>query len=116
MELESNPALTPDRSYERQWAHSVLENVRSKLRSEFVESGRTDVFDALHVYLSGERDEAPYHLVAEQMLMSVDAVKKTVERMRRRFGQLLREEIAQTVQDPSEIEDELRFLRGSLQS
>ena len=116
MELESNPALTPDRSYERQWAHSVLQNVRSRLRSEFVESGRTDVFDALHVYLSGERDEAPYHLVAEQMLMSVDAVKKTVERMRRRFGQLLREEIAQTVQDPSEIEDELRFLRSALQS
>ena len=116
MELESNPALTPDRSYERQWAHSVLENVRSRLRSEFVESGRTDVFDALHVYLSGDRDEAPYHLVAEQMLMSVDAVKKNVERMRRRFGQLLREEIAQTVQHPSEIEDELRFLRGALQS
>ena len=116
MELESNPALTPDRSYERQWAHSVLENVRSRLRSEFVESGRRDVFDALHVYLSGDRDEAPYHLVAEQMLMSVDAVKKNVERMRRRFGQLLREEIAQTVQHPSEIEDELRFLRGALQS
>lgn len=116
MELESNPALTPDRSYERQWAHSVLENVRSKLRSEFVESGRSDVFDALHVYLSGERDEAPYHLVAEQMLLSVDAVKKKVERMRRRFGQLLREEIAQTVQHPSEIEDELRFLRRALQS
>ena len=116
VELESNPALTPDRSYERQWAHSVLENVRSKLRSEFVESGRTDVFDALHVYLAGERDEAPYNLVAEQMRMSVDAVKKNVERMRRRFGHLLREEIAQTVQHPSEIEDELRFLRGALQS
>jgi DNA-directed RNA polymerase specialized sigma24 family protein len=116
MELESNPALTPDRSYERQWAHSVLQNVRSRLRSEFVESGRTDVFDALHVYLSGERDEAPYHLIAEQMQMSVDAVKKNVERMRRRFGRLLREEIAQTVQHPSEIEDELRFLRGALQT
>ena len=115
-ELPSNPALTPDRSYERQWAHSVLENVRSKLRLEFVESGRTDVFDALHVYLAGERDEAPYNLVAEQTRMSVDAVKKNVERMRRRFGQLLREEIAQTVQHPSEIEDELRFLRGALQS
>ena len=114
-ELASNPALTPDRIYERQWAHSVLENVRSKLRSEFVESGRTDVFDALHVYLAGERDEAPYNLVAEQMRMSVDAVKKNVERMRRRFGHLLREEIAQTVQHPSEIEDELRFLRGALQ-
>jgi RNA polymerase sigma-70 factor (ECF subfamily) len=115
-ELASNPALTPDRSYERQWAHSVLENVRSKLRLEFVESGRTDVFDALHVYLAGERDEARYDLVAEQMRMSVDAVKKNVERMRRRFGHLLREEIAQTVQHPSEIEDELRFLRSALQS
>jgi RNA polymerase sigma-70 factor (ECF subfamily) len=48
--------------------------------------------------------------------MSVDAVKKKVERMRRRFGQLLREEIAQTVLHPSEIEDELRFLRRALQS
>ena len=115
-ELASNPALTPDRSYERQWAHSVLENVRSKLRLEFVESGRADVFDALHVYLAGERDESPYNLVAEQLRMSVDAVKKNVERMRRRFGHLLREEIAQTVQHPSEIEDELRFLRGALQS
>jgi RNA polymerase sigma-70 factor (ECF subfamily) len=59
VELEANPALTPDRSYERQWAHSVLEQVRSKLRSEFAESGRMEVFDALHVYLSGEKDEAP---------------------------------------------------------
>jgi DNA-directed RNA polymerase specialized sigma24 family protein len=115
-ELASNPALTPDRCYERQWAHSVLDNVRSKLRLEFVESGRTHVFDALHVYLAGERDEAPYCLVAEQMRLSVDTVKKNVERMRRRFGHLLREEIAQTVQHPSEIEDELRFLRGALQS
>ncbi|HVR34366.1 MAG TPA: sigma-70 family RNA polymerase sigma factor [Methylomirabilota bacterium] len=116
VELESNPALTPDRSYERQWAHSVLDNVRSKLRSEFAGSQRADVFDALHVYLSGERDEAPYHVAAEQLRMSVDAVKKNVERMRRRFGKLLREEIAQTVLHPSEIEDELRFLRAALQS
>lgn len=116
LELESNAELTPDRAYERQWARSVLENVRSKLRSEFTESGRAEVFDALHVYLSGDRDEAPYHEAAERLRMSVDAVKKNVERMRRRFGQLLREEIAQTVLHPSEIEDELRFLRAALQS
>lgn len=116
VELESNPALTPDRSYERQWAHAVLDQVRSKLRTEFAGSGRKEVFDALHVYLSGDRDEAPYHLVAKQMRMSVDAVKKNVERMRRRFGQLLREEIAETVLHASEIEDELRFLRAALQS
>lgn len=116
VELESNPALTPDRSYERQWAHSVLENVRARLGLEYVQSGRTEVFNALHMYLSGERDEDPYHLVAGKMRMSVDAVKKNVERMRRRFGELLREEITQTVQHPSEIEDELRFLRAALQN
>ena len=116
VELESNLALTPDRGYERQWAYSILGNVRAKLRSEFVESGRTEVFEALHVHLSGERDEAPYAVVAARLQMSVDGVKKNVERMRRRFGQLLREEIAQTVLHPSEIDDELRFLRATLQS
>jgi hypothetical protein len=116
VELESKPALSPDRSYERQWAHSVLRNVQLALRAEFVRSGRSQVFDALYVYLSGEREEAPYHVVAGQLQMSVDAVKKNVERMRRRFGQLLREEIGRTVPDASEIEDELRHLRAALQS
>jgi RNA polymerase sigma factor (sigma-70 family) len=116
VELESNPALTPDRNYERQWARAVLMNVQTALRTEFVRSGRTEVFDALYVYLSGEREEAPYQVVAERLRISVDAVKKNVERMRRRFGQLLREEIAHTVPDASEIEDELRHLRAALQS
>ena len=112
----SNPALTPDRTYERQWAHAVLDNVRSRLGLEYADSGRTEVFNALQVYLAGTRDEAPYDTVAPQLRMSVDTVKKNVERMRRRFGQLLRDEIAQTVLHPSEIEDELRFLRAALQS
>jgi RNA polymerase sigma factor (sigma-70 family) len=116
IELESNAALSPDRSYERQWAHAVLGMVKSKLQAEFAASGRSEVFQTLHVYLAGDRDEAPYQQVGEQLHMSVAAVKKNVERMRRRFGELLREEIAQTVLHPSEIEDELRFLRTALQS
>jgi len=114
-ELESNPALTPDRSYERQWAHSMLANVKSKLREEYAVSERSEVFEALHVYLAGNREEAPYQEVGEQLQMRVATVKKNVERMRRRFGEILREEIAQTVLHPSEIEDELRFLRAALQ-
>jgi hypothetical protein len=66
------------------------------------------------VYLGGDKDEAPYDVVAERLQMSVNAVKKNVERMRRRFGQVLRAEIAQTVLHPSETEDELRFLRAAL--
>lgn len=115
-EPESNPALSPDRAYERQWALSILDNVRSRLRSEFESSGRSELFEALQGYLSGERNQAPYSVVAEQLHISVDSVKKNVERMRRRFGKLLREEISQTVSHASEIEDELRFLRTALQS
>lgn len=116
LEPELNPALSPDRVYERQWALSLLENARSKLRSEFVGAGRSAFFDALHGYLSGDRDGFPYAVAADKLGVSVDVVKKTVERMRRRFGRLLREEIEQTVLHPSEIEDELRFLRAALHS
>ena len=115
-EPESNPALSPDRCYERQWALSVLANARSKLQSEFEESGKAILFGTLQVYLSGDRDEAPYAVVAEQLDISVAAVKKNVERMRRRFGEMLRKEIAETVLHPSEVEDELRFLRAALQN
>lgn len=109
-----DPSLTPDRSYERQWAHSLLETVKSKLESEFANAGRTKIYRSLHVYLSGGRGQEPYQVVAQELEMSVDAVKKNVERMRRQFGQLLRDEIAETVLHPSEIEDELRFLREAL--
>lgn len=115
-EPESNPALTPDRSYERQWAHSVLDNVRSRLHSEYEQSSRTEVFDALKIYLSGDRGQTPYQEAAAGLSMSMDAVKKNVERMRHRFGKLLREEIAETVQHASEVEDELKFLRSALQN
>lgn len=115
VEMESNRASTPDRCYERQWARTVLEQVRSRMRAEFRESGRANEFEVLQVYLTGDRDGAPYQEVAERLRISVDAVKKRVERMRRRFGQILREEIGQTVLHASEIDDELRFLRRALQ-
>ncbi|MDA7633106.1 hypothetical protein N8766_03270 [bacterium] len=92
----------------------LLATVKSKLREEFSKAGRLEVFDALQVYLSG--GEAPYQAVAQQLEMSVDSVKKNVERMRRQFGQILRDEIGETVLHPSEIEDELRFLRESLKN
>ena len=114
--LESNSSLSPDRNYERQWAHSVLKNARVKLQDEFKDSGKTEIYDVLHVYLAGRHEGIPYQAAAEQLEISVDAVKKSVERMRRRFGQLLREEIAQTVLDPSEIKDELQFLKSALQN
>jgi DNA-directed RNA polymerase specialized sigma24 family protein len=116
VEPESDSNLNPDRSYERQWAHTLLATVKSKLREEFTKADRLEVFDVLQVYLSGGKGEAPYLAVGQQLDMSVAAVKKNVERMRRQFGQILRDEIGETVLHPSEIEDELRFLREALKN
>ena len=114
-EPEANPAHAPDRNYERQWARAVLASARAKLAADYASAGRSEVFAALEGHLTRERDEAPYAVVAERLGLSVDAVKKNVERLRRRFGEVLRAEIAETVLHPSEIEDELRFLRAALQ-
>jgi RNA polymerase sigma-70 factor (ECF subfamily) len=114
-EPEANPAHAPDRHYERQWARAVLASAMAKLAADYAAAGRAEVFAALQGHLARDRDEAPYAVVAERLGLSVDAVKKSVERLRRRFGELLRAEIAETVLHPSEIEDELRFLRAALQ-
>jgi len=107
-------ALSPETIYERRWALSLLEVVRRNLETEYLTAGRRTVYDALQAYLSSERGQAPYAEVASRLEMSVDAVKKAVERLRRRYGELLREEIAHTVTHPGEIDDEIRYLRTIL--
>jgi RNA polymerase sigma-70 factor (ECF subfamily) len=107
-------ALTPERLYERRWALLVLDTVKRKLVAESTAAGKGEVFEALRIYLTGETDKTPYADVAARLNMSSDAVRKAVERLRRRYGELLREEIAHTVGHPSEIEDEIRHLRQVL--
>ena len=101
-------ALTPDRLFERQWAMTVLERSMSSLREESVRSGDTSRFDLLKVYLTGEEPAVPYRQVAAELGISESAVGVAVHRMRQRFGQVLREVIAQTVTNPAEIDDEIR--------
>jgi DNA-directed RNA polymerase specialized sigma24 family protein len=111
---DASLSLTPEKLYERRWALALLDTVRHKLEAEFVAGGKKELFDALQFYLSGEKGLAPYAEVAGRLNLSVDAIKKAVERMRRRYGELLREEIAQTVTHPAEIDDEVRWLRMAL--
>jgi len=109
-------SMSPEKIFERRWALALLDAVKQRLSKEFADADKGPMFDALQAYLSGERSETPYAHVAAQLGMSMDAVKKAVERLRRRYGQLLREEIARTVAHPSEIDDEIRCLRATLQS
>ena len=104
---------TPESIFERRWAHSVLDSVLARLRDEFVEHGRLDHFNKLKVFLLGQT-EAPYAALARELETSEGALKVAVHRLRKRYRDLIRLEIAETVADPSEVESELRFLAAAL--
>jgi DNA-directed RNA polymerase specialized sigma24 family protein len=112
---DSALSVSPDKMFERRWPLALLDIVRRRLHEEYAAAGKANLFAALRIYLSGERDAPPYLEIARSLNLSVEAVKKTVQRLRRRYGELLREEIAQTVAHPSEIEDEIRCLKVALQ-
>ena len=113
--LEPAHNLTPERLFERQWAITVLERVLARLKAESLTlSGGPAVFDTLKQFLTGSGAAASYGQVAAQLGMTVGAVKVAVHRLRRRYRQLLREEIAQTVAGPEEIDEEIRYLLSCL--
>ena len=104
---------TPERIYERRWALSVLDRVVEKLRNEFVQHGRPDHFERLKVFLLGQSD-APYAALAQELNTSEGALKVAIHRLRKRYRELFRQEIADTVADPAAVESELRHLAAVL--
>jgi RNA polymerase sigma-70 factor (ECF subfamily) len=104
---------TPERIFERRWALSVLDRVIEKLRSEFVQHGRPDHFDRFKVFLLGQSD-APYAVLAQELNTSEGALKVAIHRLRKRYRDLFRREIADTVSDPADVESELRDLAAIL--
>ena len=106
---------TPERIYERRWALSVLDRVMDRLRADFEQHGRLDHFDRLKVFLL-ERADAPYASLARDMNTSEGGLKVAIHRLRRRYRDLLRQEIADTVADSAEVESELRYLAAVLAS
>ena len=104
---------TPDRIFERRWALSMLERVLDRLRDEFVQHGRPENFERMKVFLLGQ-SEAPYADLAREMNTSEGALKVAIHRLRKRYRELLRQEIADTVADPAEVESELRYLAAVL--
>src|SRR5579871_5875989 len=104
---------TPERIFERRWALAVLDRVLERLRKEFVQHGRAEHFERLKVFLLGQ-SEAPYAALAREMNTSEGALKVAIHRLRKRYRELFRQEIADTVADPAEVESELRFLAATL--
>jgi len=115
-QIEPADNSTPERLYEKRWALALLDLVFQRLREEFQAAGKLPVFDRLKPFLVMRPKEMPYRAVAEELAMTEGAVKVAVHRMRRRYRDLLKEEIAQTVTGPETLEDELRELLAALSS
>lgn len=112
--LEPSHDWTPERIYERRWALTLLDQVMARLRQRYVADGKEQLFDLLKAFLTGESGAPPYSQAAAELAMTEGAVKVAVHRLRRRYRELLRSEIAQTVAHPGEVDDELRFLRAAV--
>jgi DNA-directed RNA polymerase specialized sigma24 family protein len=107
--LEPADLAKSESLYDRQWAATVLGAVHERLRQEYVHQGKDALFVALEPCLAGG-DLLPYVELMARLDLKVSALKMAVHRMRKRFGELLREEIAHTVATPDEIDDEIRHL------
>jgi len=101
---------TPEQAFDRRWAIALLDTVLRRLREEDEAAGRGEVFARLHGCLIGERESQPYAELAAQMNLTEGAVKVAVHRLRKRYRELLRLEIAQTLTADDAVEDELRHL------
>lgn len=107
---DSRQAHSPAQLYEQRWAITLLETVLMRLRQELAAAGRSAQFEALKRFLTGGQRPLAYAAVATQLATTEAAVKMAVLRLRNRYGELLRQEIANTVASPDEVEDELRHL------
>lgn len=102
--------FNPEQSFEWRWALALLDQVMKRLESEFAGDGKPELFKALKPCLLGERSTQPYAALASTLGMTEGSVKVAVFRLRQRYRQLLRAEIANTVAQPEDVEVEMRYL------
>ncbi len=102
--------LSPEKIFDRRWALTVLERAQTSMKAEFAVDGKSDLFEALKAFLSGEKPGQTHAEVAARLGKSTDAVRCAVQRLRRRYGKLIRAEVAHTVASPTQVEEEIRYL------
>ena len=106
--LDPADATTPERIFERRWAETLLARVLDRLEAEY--TGHAMRFDDLKVFLVEARGAAAFAEVAARMGVTEAALKSVVHRMRRRYAELFRDEVAHTVENPAEVEEEIRHM------
>jgi RNA polymerase sigma-70 factor (ECF subfamily) len=112
--IEPAESTTPETLYERRWALTVIHRVLNELRREWETDGREAEFDELKSCLLGVNPAGGYAAIAARLETSEGAVKTAVHRLRRRFQSALRKDIAETVSDSGDVDDEIRYLMRAL--
>ncbi len=113
-QFEPSDDWTPERVYQRRWALTLLDRVVTQLGQQYAAKDQIALYEHCHTYLTGSSGEPTYAETAEKLQMSEGAVRVAVHRMRKRYRELLRAEVAQTVDDPETVDEELETLRGAL--
>jgi RNA polymerase sigma-70 factor (ECF subfamily) len=116
IETESIDRLSADRLYERRWALTIMEQVLGRLKNEYCAGGNAVLFDSLKQLLPDEPQAQSRTEIAMQLGMTDNALRQAFHRFRRRYQELLRQEISHTVAMASDIEDEVRYLISALRS
>lgn len=111
---ESSAERSPEREYERRWAQTVVDRALERLALESRRAGRPERFLRLKEFLLEGTGPGEYAAAADALAMTEEALRVAVHRLRRRFGELLRREIVDTVAEPGEVDGELRFLLDAL--
>jgi RNA polymerase sigma-70 factor (ECF subfamily) len=112
--LEPRDETSPETLFERRWAVTLLDRVHVQLRSTLVRSGKGALFEQLKDHITAGETDMSYKDIGAAVGLSEGAARVTVHRLRRRFRELLRNEISQTVSDPAEVDGEIDFLLGVL--
>jgi RNA polymerase sigma-70 factor (ECF subfamily) len=112
--LEPSDPATPESIFDQRWALQQIENALSRLRADYASSERGALFDLLKDYVWGDKNALTLAEIAARLDLTEEAIKKSVQRLRQRFRDCLRAEVAQTVATPDQIDDELRHLRAAL--
>ena len=112
-QIADDAQIPPDAAYDREWAVALLERVLARLRGESVADGKARRFEQLKEYLTAGKGEIPYASAAARLALDEGAVRVAVHRLRKRYRELLRDEITQTLADPRMVEEELAVLLGA---
>lgn len=115
-QVAATPGPNPEQAFDREWALTLLAKVIGNLRAEYTAAGKAEQFEQLKILLTPERDETAQGTIAQSLGITEGAVRTAAHRLRKRYRELLREEIAQTLVDVGQVDEELRALFGAFGS